>query len=116
MNVNQNFREQLLPWVDPTGVDPSDAIGRLNSLEQELALSTTNPTFYKEFEYVGENLTGYQIYTNAAKGTQLFDVSFTFTNEQLTEKVITRSSDGQVLTVTYGYTGDQLISQSRSLS
>lgn len=116
LNAVQNFTEQLIEEEEESAVDPGDSPGRIDTLEQELVVSTTNPAYYKEFSYVGEDLVGYSIYTNNTKSTELFNVVFTFNSGQLTNKSVTRISDGKVLSVTFGYTGDTLISQTRTIS
>jgi len=115
LSVVQNYTEQLLE-TEEAATDPGDVAGRITNLELDLAMSTTNPDFYKEFSYSGDDIAGYGVYTSPTKITQLFDVVFTFTNGILTEKEVTRISDSAVLTVTYGYSGDQLISQTRNIS
>lgn len=115
IDVNQNFREELLIKED-IAIDPGDSTARIDAMEQDFAMSSINPAYYKEFTYNGEDLTGYNVYTSAAKTTQLFSVVLNFSGDLLTSKVITRISDSQILTVIFGYTGDQLTSQTRSIT
>lgn len=116
IDVSQNFTEQLTEEEAAADVDPGDSPARIDNLEQEFVASSTSPEYYKEFSYVGEDLVGYSIYTNNTKSTGLFDVVFTFSASQLTKKTVTRVSDGRVLSVTFGYTGEELTSQTRTLS
>ncbi len=114
LEVYQNFTEQLIPVVDEPEVDNSDAVGRLDNLEHDLARSSTNSLYYKEFAYVGESLSGYSIYTDSSKMTKLFEITFNFSGDTLISKSIQRISDNKILTVTFGYSGGNLVSQTRS--
>jgi hypothetical protein len=93
-----------------------DLSGRLDNIEQDFAISSVNPAFYKEFSYLNEELIGYKIYTSVAKITELFDVSFIFSSGILQSKSITRKSDLRVLNVIFGYTDGNLTSQTRTIS
>jgi len=113
IDVYQNFTEQLIPV---TQVDSGDAIGRLDNLERDLTLFSTNPNFYKEFVYDGDSLTGYSIYTDATKTEELMTVSFVFSGEDLSQKIINRISDSSTLSIGFNYLNGNLISQTRLVS
>jgi len=113
VEVYQNFTEQLIAEQE---ISSSDAVGRLDNLELDLVLSSTNPSFFKEFTYSGESLTGYNVYVNASKTTQLYSVVFLFSGEDLISKTITRISDGKVLIVGFNYSSGNLVSQTRTLT
>lgn len=110
IDVFQNFTEQLIPIEE---VDSSDAVGRLDNLELDLALFSTNPSFFKEFAYTDGDLTGFSIYTSAVKDVKLMDVTFTYTDGDLTQKQIHRISDSAILTIGFNYSNGDLVSQSR---
>lgn len=114
VEMYQNFTEQLKEVLESVAVDNSDAIGRLDGLELDLVLSSTNPTFFKEFTYSGESLTGYGVYTNNTKSTQLMSVTFGFQGDSLSSKTIHRFSDNKTLTITFSYLDGNLISQTRN--
>lgn len=114
-DIAHNYTEQLLE-KQPVTVDAGDTSSRLANIERDFAISSTSPEFYKEFSYSGEDLIGYNIFTDSGKLTQLYAVGLNFSGDILTSKVITRISDGSVLTVTFGYTGELLTSQTRSIA
>lgn len=89
---------------------------QMSNLEQDLALYTTNPAYYKEFFYSGEDLTGYAIYTDNTKAVMIFNIVFVFNGDELSAKTVTRISDNRILTVNFGYTDGELISQTRTIS
>jgi hypothetical protein len=116
VEIIQNYTEQLIPFEEPEAVDPGDSVGRLDSLELDFAISSTNPAFFKEFEYSGEDLVGFSIYTDPGKSTKIYGVEFIYSGEDLTTKRITRISDGRILTVSFNYQDGNLVSQNRSIS
>ena len=116
IEVSQNFTEQLLAFIEEEPVDPGDSTGRIENFEQDFAISTIYPEYFKEFHYNGDTLGGYTIYTNSGKGTPLFSVEFVYSSGTLIEKNITRNSDGRVLTITYQYSGETLIGLMRTIS
>lgn len=115
IDVSQNFTEQLLT-EKVSVVDSSDAVARVDNLEHELTIATTNPTFFKEFHYTDGDIQGYSLYTDELKSTSLYEVSFGFSNGSLVSKLITRKSDNRSLLIQFNYSGDTLISQTRSIS
>lgn len=115
IEVYQNFTEQLKEVLESAPVDNSDAVARLDGLELDLVLSSTSPNFFKEFTYTGDSLTGYNVYTNSSKATQLYSVAFSFSGEDLVSKTITRISDGKILIVGFNYSSGNLVSQTRTL-
>jgi hypothetical protein len=115
IDMYQNFTEQLKEVLESVPVDNSDAVARLDGLELDLALSSTNPTFFKEFTYSEESLTGYNVYTNPSKLVKLYSVVFSFSGENLFSKTITRLSDGKQLIIVFNYSDGNLVSQTRTL-
>jgi len=111
----QNYTEQYIEEVTVPTVDPGDSTGRIDNLEMELALVSTNPTFYKEFEYSSGALTGYTVYADQSKTSPIFVIAFGFVNDKLNTKTINRVSDNKLLTIQFNYSGDILISQTRSV-
>jgi hypothetical protein len=83
---------------------------RLDLIEFSIALFKNN-NYYKEFVYSGESLTGYNIYEDLTKVVHLMEVVLGYTGENLTTKTITRTSDNKTITITFEYSGDNLISQ-----
>lgn len=114
VELTQNYTEQLL---EVQSVDNSDAVGRIDNIESELALTSTNPQFYKEFSYSGGVLAGYTVYSDISKSTPIFIVSFTIVGGVLTSKTVLRVSDNRTLIVQYWYDQDgNLTSQTRIIS
>ena len=114
VELTQNYTEQLL---EVQAVDNSDAIGRIDNIESELALTSTNPQFYKEFSYSGGVLGGYTVYSDISKSTPIFIVSFTIVDGILNSKTVLRVSDNRTLIVQYWYDQyDNLTSQTRIVS
>lgn len=106
-----NYTEQLIPQKE--GVDSSDAVGRLDNLELDFARSSTNPSYFKEFNYIGGALFGYSIYTDASKLEKIYEVAFSFSGEDLSTKTITRILDNKTLSVLFTYSDGNLVSQTR---
>ena len=114
VELTQNYTEQLLAVQ---AVDNSDAIGRIDNIESELSLTSTNPQFYKEFSYTDGVLGGYTVYSDISKSTPIFIVSFAIVDGVLTSKTVLRVSDNRTLIVQYWYDQDgNLTSQTRIIS
>ena len=114
VELTQNYTEQL---IEIQAVDNSDAVGRIENIESELSLTSTNPQFYKEFSYTGGVLGGYTVYSDISKSTPIFIVSFTMDAGILTSKTVLRVSDNRTLIVQYWYDQDgNLTSQTRIIS
>ena len=114
VELTQNYTEQL---VEIQAVDNSDAIGRIDNIESELSLTSTNPQFYKEFSYTDGVLGGYTVYSDISKSTPIFIVSFAIVGGVLTSKTVLRVSDNRTLIVQYWYDQDgNLTSQTRIIS
>lgn len=114
VELTQNYTEQL---IEIQAVDNSDAVGRIENIESELSLTSTNPQFYKEFSYTGGVLGGYTVYSDISKSTPIFIVSFTMDAGILTSKTVLRVSDNRILIVQYWYDQDgNLTSQTRIIS
>jgi len=100
IDMIQNFTEQLLPVEEAAPpVDVGDAVARLDNLEHDLVISSTNPQFFKEFVYTGEDLTGINIYRDASKLQVLYTVAFSFSGGDLVTKTISRLSDNRQLII-----------------
>jgi len=82
------------------------------SLEYQLTIGrlANQPSLYREFTYNGDNLTRIEAWATSSKTTKLLTTDFTYTGTNLTQKVLTDNVNGVTLTVTYGYTGDNLTS------
>ena len=114
VELTQNYTEQL---IEIQAVDNYDEVGRIENIESELSLTSTNPQFYKEFSYTGGVLGGYTVYSDISKSTPIFIVSFTMDAGILTSKTVLRVSDNRTLIVQYWYDQDgNLTSQTRIIS
>lgn len=82
------------------------------NLQYQLILGrlASQPQLYREFTYTSGNLTGIDAWTTSEKTTKIFEIRFTYTGANLTQKVLTDVQSNTVLTVTYAYTGDNLTS------
>jgi hypothetical protein len=82
------------------------------SLDYQLVLGRliSQPSLYKELTYVSGDLTEIKIWNNSAKDTYLLRIQFSYTDGDLTQKVLTDQVTGRVLTVTYSYTDGNLTS------
>jgi hypothetical protein len=65
-------------------------------------------TVHKEFDYEGDVLTGIEVWESPSKEELLLTFAFTYTGQNLTQKVVTDEISGATLTVSYGYTGSNL--------
>lgn len=75
-------------------------------LEGEYKLSSLNN--FKELIYSGDNLTQINVWETPAKIVKIFEKNLSYTGGQLTQIVLTRVSDSEVLTKDFTYTGDNL--------
>lgn len=92
------------------GMDPSwevsSAAGLPAALEMELAFKVANLANYKTFGYTGDDLTLIEIWVEPGMITKLFSKVLTYNGSgDLTQTVLTRISDGTVLTRDYVYNG-----------
>ena len=84
-------------------------------IELEGMFKEAYSTMAVEYTYSGEQLTGIDVWNSALKTTKLFEKRFTYSGDKLQRTVLTDLKSGYVLTVTYSYSGDQLISKFRSI-
>ena len=85
-------------------------------IELEGMFKEAYSTMAVEYTYSGEQLTGIDVWSSALKTTKLFEKRFTYSGDKLQQTVLTDLKSGYVLTVTYSYSGDQLISKFRSIA
>ena len=85
-------------------------------IELEGMFKEAYSTMAVEYTYSGEQLTGIDVWSSALKTTKLFEKRFTYSGDKLQQTVLTDLKSGYVLTVTYSYNGDQLISKFRSIA
>ena len=84
-------------------------------IELEGMFKEAYSTMSVEYTYSGEQLTGIDVWNNVLKTTKLFEKRFTYDGDKLRQAVLTDLKSGYVLTVTYSYSGEQLISKFRSI-
>jgi hypothetical protein len=80
------------------------------ALELEMEFKAAKLYYYKEFTYIGSQLTGVDVYEDNTKVVQLFNKILTYTESKLTRTDLTRISDSVVLTKTFSYVDNKLIS------
>ena len=80
------------------------------SLEMEMEFKAAQLYNYKEFGYSGNSLVSLDIYVDETKAVKLFEKTFTYTGNKLTQTYLTRISDGESLVRFFSYTGNNLIS------
>ena len=79
-------------------------------LEMQLAFQYSFLANYKELTYDLTGLTLIEIWDTPSKGTKLFNKALTYSDNNLTQIVLTRISDGKVLTKNFTYEDGNLIS------
>ena len=84
-------------------------------IELEGMFKEAYSTMAVEYTYSGEQLTGIDVWSSALKTTKLFEKRFMYSGDKLQQTILTDLKSGYVLTVTYSYSGDQLISKFRSI-
>ena len=84
-------------------------------IELEGMFKEAYSTMAVEYGYNGEQLSGIDVWTDVSKLNKLFEKRFTYSGDKLQQTVLTDLKSGYVLTVTFGYSGDQLISKYRSI-
>ena len=72
-------------------------------------------TMSVEYSYSGEQLTGIDVWVDVSKLNKLFEKRCTYSGDKLQQTVLTDLKSGYVLTVTYSYSGDQLVAKYRSI-
>lgn len=92
--------------------------GGVLSLDYQLILGrlVNQPSLHKVLSYNSGNLTSIEVYNDNTLTIQLLDIQFTYTSDNLTQKVLTDVISGRVLTVTYAYTDGNLTSISEVFS
>lgn len=83
-------------------------------LELEFGYVFGLPLSYTKFTYVDKQLTALEIFEDNTETTKLFQKDFTYTGKLLTKLVITRTSDGVILTKDLAYIGKDLANITRS--
>ena len=78
------------------------------NLELEMEFKAAEIARFKELTYFGKNLTAVDLYTDNTKAVQLFGKAFTYVGKNLTQTVLTRTSDGATLTKDFTYVGKDL--------
>ena len=72
-------------------------------------------TMSVEYAYNGDQLSGINVWTDVNKLNKLFEKRFTYSGDKLQQTVLTDLKSGYVLTVTYSYSGEQLVAKFRSI-
>ena len=72
-------------------------------------------TMAVEYTYNGEQLSGIDVWVDVSKLNKLFEKRFIYNVDKLQQTVLTDLKSGYVLTVTFTYSGDQLVSKYRSI-
>ena len=88
------------------------------SLQYQLILGRllNQPQLFREFGYTSGNLTAIDAWTNPDKLVKMFEIRFTYTGANLTQKVLTDVQSSTVLTVNYSYSDGNLTSISEIFS
>ena len=79
-----------------------------SNLEMELEYRTTNLSNFKVLLYTGNKLTTVNIYEDNTKTVLMFNKALSYTGNNLTSTILTRLSDGAVLSKALVYTGSKL--------
>lgn len=81
-----------------------------SNLELEMEFKASQLSNFKELLYTGNNLTTVNTYTDNTMTVLLFNKTLSYTGNKLTQTVLTRISDGAVVTKDLTYSGNNLIS------
>lgn len=86
--------------------------GGVLSLDYQLILGRliNQPTLHKVLSYSSGNLTQIDVYSDDTLSNQLLSIVYNYTDNSLTQKVLTDLVSGRVLTIDYNYTSDNLTS------
>lgn len=106
------------PVVEVEVLPGGISYGGVLSLDYQLILGrlVNQPSLHKVLSYNSGNLTSIEVYNDNTLTIQLLDIQFTYTSDNLTQKVLTDVVSGRVLTVTYAYTDGNLTSISEVFS
>lgn len=86
------------------------AAADISHIEAELQMTATISRFV-EFTYTGDNISAKKVYTDNTKTTQIYDVVYNYTGENLSSIDVTRVIDSFSYTKTFTYNvGGDLIS------
>lgn len=90
-------------------VEGTDLQAQIDDIKFEL--KSNSPAKYKEFIYnVDDELIKINIWTDNTMTTKLYQVDFTYTGDDLTQKQVKRISDNLIYTTVYNYSSDKLVS------
>ena len=98
------------------GIGYAAVSGLRERAEIEGAFKVARSTQYTEYTIVANQLTAIDIWNGAGKGTKLFSKTLTYTGSQLTETAITDEVEGNTLTKTFTYSGDNLLTRTAVLT
>ena len=84
-------------------------------IELEGMFKEAYSTMAVEYTYSGEQLTGIDVWTDVSKLNKLFEKRFSYNGSKLQQTILTDLKSGYVLTITYSYSGDQLVAKYRSI-
>ncbi len=87
-------------------------VGTNLSLQYQLILGrlASQPQLYREFTYINDSLTGIDAWATSNKIIKIFEIRFTYTGSNLTQKTLRDIQSNRILTVNYTYTDGNLTS------
>ena len=102
----------VLPLPQPPTAPRGSPIGAIkgsllaiSGLEMDSAIPVLGANYYKTFSYTGNDLTGMVVWTDDTMTEKVFEETLTYAAGRLAQSVLTRFSDGAVMT--RDYTWDQ---------
>lgn len=103
--------------MDQAYVNEDYLYDRIKAFEEELAFDAGQASYYAEYSYdVNGDLIALNIYIDNTKTAKLWDIDYTYTSGLLTQMVIVRVSDLTTLTYDYSYSGDDLVSITKTIT
>jgi hypothetical protein len=100
------------PVVDIEVFNGGVIVGTNLSLQYQLILGrlASQPQLYREFTYINDSLTGIDAWATSNKIIKIFEIRFTYTGSNLTQKTLRDIQSNRILTVNYTYTDGNLTS------
>jgi hypothetical protein len=100
------------PVVDIEVFNGGVIVGTNLSLQYQLILGrlASQPQLYREFTYINDSLTGIDAWATSNKIIKIFEIRFTYTGSNLTQKTLRDIQSNRILTVNFTYTDGNLTS------
>ena len=108
----------VLPLPKPPTTAQGSPIGAIkgsllaiSGLEMDSAIPVLGANYYKTYTYTGNDLTSMTVWTDDTMTERVFEETATYVAGKLTQSVLTRFSDGAVMTRTYTWAAGKLVAE-----